>query len=81
MSQTLPTPDHQPSDRLPVPGAAAVASPVHRRQLERSVSWSGRERLRFLWYRLRLTVAEMNYASRRMTDIRLGLPDDLWQRP
>ena len=42
---------------------------VHRRQLEKSVSWSGRERLRCLWYRLRLTVAEMNYATRRMAEL------------
>ena len=42
---------------------------VHRRQLEKSVSWSGRERLRCLWYRLRLTVAEMNYATRRMVEL------------
>jgi len=50
---------------------------VDRRQLEKPVSWSGRERRRFLWYRLRLTVAEMNYASRRMTDPRAGLSDGL----
>jgi hypothetical protein len=43
---------------------------VHKRQLEKLVSWSGRERLRFLWYRLRLTVAEMNYAAGRMADLR-----------
>ena len=42
---------------------------VHRRQLEKSVSWSGRERLRCLWYRLRLTVAEMNGATRRMVEV------------
>ena len=43
------------------------------RQLERSVSWSGRERLRGLWYRLRLTVAEINYASRRLFEVQTGL--------
>jgi hypothetical protein len=55
---------------------AAMASPdpgpadlVPRRQLERSVAWSGRERFRCLWYRLRLTVAEMNYATRRMVEL------------
>jgi hypothetical protein len=41
---------------------------------EELVSWTGRERLRFLWYRLRLTVAEMNYATRRMVDLRMCLP-------
>jgi hypothetical protein len=38
------------------------------------VSWTFRERLRFLWYRLRLTVQEMNYAVRRMTDLQMRLP-------
>ena len=33
------------------------------------MSWSGRERLPGLWYRLRLTVAEMNYATRRMVEL------------
>ena len=76
MPRNLPTPDHQDPGRLPVPGAAATASPapgsaglVHGRQLEKSVSWSGRERLRCLWYRLRLTVAEMNYATRRLVEL------------
>jgi hypothetical protein len=71
-----PTPEQQRPSRLPPPDIAATASPapgpadlLHRRQLERSVSWSGRERLRGLWYRLRLTVAEMNYATRRMVEL------------
>jgi hypothetical protein len=78
MPRTHPTPDHQPPGRLPAPDTAATASPspgsadrVHRRQLEKSVSWSGRERLRYLWYRLRLTVAEMNYASRRVVELQI----------
>jgi len=69
-------PDHEDPRRLPAPGTAAMASPaprsadlVHGRQLEKSVSWSGRERLRCLWYRLRLTVAEMNYATRRTVEL------------
>jgi len=33
------------------------------------VQWTGRERLRFLWYRLRLTISEMNYASRRLVEV------------
>jgi hypothetical protein len=28
---------------------------------------------RFLWYRLRLTVSEMNYAVRRMTELQMCL--------
>ena len=78
MSRNPPTPDSEHPGRLPAPGTAAMASPapgsadlVHRRQLEKSVSWSGRERLRCLWYRLRLTVAEMNYATQRIADPRI----------
>jgi hypothetical protein len=41
--------------------------------VEKLVSWTCRERLRFLWYRLRLTVQEMNYAVRRMTELRMRL--------
>ena len=69
-----PTPDHQRLGHLPAPGTPASPAPgsadlVHKRQLEKSVSWSGRERLRCLWCRLRLTVAQMNYASRRMVEL------------
>jgi hypothetical protein len=67
---------HKGADHRPDPGLTAITSPagrpgdvVHRRQLEKSVSWTGRERLRCLWYRLRLTVAEMNYATRRMAEL------------
>jgi len=76
MSRNRPTPDHQRPGRLAAPGTPATASSapgpadlVHKRQLEKSVSWSGREQLRCLWYRLRLTVAEMNYATRRMVEL------------
>ena len=76
MRRNPPTPDHEHPGRLPAPGIAATVSPApgsadtrHRRQLEKSVSWSGRERLRHLWYRLRLTIAEMNYATRRMVEL------------
>ena len=76
MHRNLPPPDKERPGHLPAPDRAATASPapgsadlVHRRQLEKSVSWSGRERLRCLWYRLRLTVAEMNYATRRMVEL------------
>jgi hypothetical protein len=58
------------------PGIAPVTSSacgpadlVPRRQLEKLISWSGRERLRFLWYRLRLTVAEMNHATGRIVEL------------
>jgi len=51
MHRNLPPPDHQ-RPGLPAPGREATASPapgsadlIHRRQLEKSVTWSGRERL------------------------------------
>ena len=76
MSRNHPTPDSEHPGGLPASGMAATTSPapgqadlVHRRQLEKSVSWSGRERLRYLWYRLRLTIAEMNYATRRTVEL------------
>jgi hypothetical protein len=76
MPTNPPTPDQRQPPPLPAPGMAAMAIPApgladlaHRRQLEKSVSWSGRERLRCLWYRLRLTVAEMNSATRRIVEL------------
>ena len=75
MSRNSSADQQRPGD-LPVPDADAMGSPApgpadlaRRRQLEKSVSWSGRERLRCLWYRLRLTVAEMNYATRRTVEL------------
>jgi hypothetical protein len=63
-------PDHRPEPRVaPITSpACGPADLVPRRQLEKSISWSGRERLRFLWYRLRLTIAKRNYANRRMLE-------------
>jgi hypothetical protein len=55
---------HSPNSQSP--GSVDLAD---RRQLENTVSWTGPERLRCLWYRLRLTVAEMNYATRRVVEI------------
>lgn len=42
-------------------------------RVEELVSWTGPERLRFLWYRLRLTVSEMNYSVRRKTELQMRL--------
>jgi hypothetical protein len=59
---------------------AAVVTTLPKRQvrdLEKMGGWSRGERLRFLWYRLRLTVAEMNYATRRMVELQAPwLSDD-----
>jgi hypothetical protein len=57
---------HAPTSQSPGPGSADL---VDTHQLEKTVSWTGPERLRCLWYRLRLTVAEMNYATRRAVEI------------
>jgi hypothetical protein len=63
------------------PGAAATASPApgpgdqaRMRHLEKTGGWTRHERLRILWYRFRLTVQEMNYATRRMTELQTRLP-------
>jgi hypothetical protein len=76
MRPTQRSQNRQDRGRRPETGAAAMAGPapgsadlVQRRQLEKMVSWTGRERLRCLWYRLRLTVAEMNYATRRTVEV------------
>ncbi len=50
------------------------ADPLQVRHLEKTGGWTRRERLRFLWYRLRLAVQEMNYASRRMVELQMRLP-------
>ena len=70
------SPTRTDPDRRPETGAAAIASPApgpadlaQRRHLEKTVSWTGPERLRCLWYRLRLTVAEMNHATRRVIEL------------
>ncbi|HBW19114.1 MAG: hypothetical protein ACLPN6_00040 [Streptosporangiaceae bacterium] len=65
-------PAHQATQaRTPKQSRTTPAQTEHvgKRQLERSVSWTGPERLRCLWYRLRLTVRDMNDASRRMVEL------------
>jgi hypothetical protein len=75
MHQRQQPADNERPHRLPTPGtpddqpAPNPPNLVQRRQLEKSVSWSGGERRRCLWYRFRLTIAEMNYATRRMVEL------------
>ena len=57
---------HSPNRQSPGSGSADLADT---RQLEKTVTWTGPERLRCLWYRLRLTVADMNYATRRVVEV------------
>ena len=40
---------------------------------EELVSWTCGERIRFLWYRLRLTVQEIIIANGQMTAFQMGL--------
>ena len=56
--------------RTPEPKAEAANHATHQ-HIQRSDRHHIRrgERLRFPWYRLRLTVAEMNYATRRMVEL------------
>ena len=50
---------------------------VQLRHLEKTGGWNRRERLLILWYRLRLSVQEMNYATRRLAELSAGLPDSV----
>jgi hypothetical protein len=54
--------DPAPAEHIPEAGA------------RKSVSWTGRERLRCLWHRLRPTVPEITYATRRMFELQMSLP-------
>jgi hypothetical protein len=49
--------------------APDLDGPVQQRHLKEMGPWTRSERLRFLWYRLRLVVREMNYATRRMVEL------------
>ena len=51
-----------------------LTDPAELRHLEKTVSWTGPERLRWLWYRLRLAVREMNYATSRLLELQQRLP-------
>ena len=70
-SQDRQDPAHRPeTGAAAMPGLApGAADLVNQRHLEKMVCWTGSERLRCLWYRLRLTVAEMNYATRRTVEV------------
>jgi hypothetical protein len=70
MHQNHPAPGSQHQPQRPARVTAAMTGPPRRqlRDLEKT-GWSRGERLRFGWYRLRLAVAEMNYATRRMVEL------------
>jgi hypothetical protein len=43
------------------------------RRAEELISWTCSERIRFLWYRLCLTLQELAYASGQMIEFQMGL--------
>jgi hypothetical protein len=45
----------------------------HQRRAEELVCWTRGERIRFLWYRLCLTVQEIIIANGRMIELEMGL--------
>ncbi len=47
---------------------------IQDRAWEKTGGWTRPERLRIAWYRLRLTVQEMNYATRRLAELQTGSP-------
>ena len=70
---------HSPEKTVMTTAPAPATDPAiderfQRRQLENSVSLTGPESLRCRWYRLRLTIAEMNYATRRLAELQTRLP-------
>jgi len=73
---TLRRPRTRRGEKAMTAASPARAERAQKRQLEKSVSWTGSERLRCLWYRLRLTVQEMNYATCRMTELQTRLPEE-----
>lgn len=64
------------SETAPTSTAQASAEQLRKRQLERAITWTGPERLRLLWYWLRLELQEINYAYKRLIESQLRLPDD-----
>jgi hypothetical protein len=56
--------------------APAMTGRARKRQLERTVAWTTSERLRCLWYRLRLEMSDYHYAARRVIELRMQLPED-----
>jgi len=73
---TRRTAPHQPTPAARPPALSGREGTVmnHHRaddptpRIEKLVRWTCPERIRFRWYLLRLTIREMNYATRRMTE-------------
>jgi hypothetical protein len=71
MSSNHPAPSNVDPGRQPAP---APSEHLQLRRLEKTGGWTRHERLRMAWYRLRLTVQEMNYATRRLVELQTRLP-------
>jgi hypothetical protein len=56
------------------PDSTTQAGQDEAERLEQLVGWRLRDRLRFGWFRLRAVVQEMNYANRRMFELKMRLP-------
>lgn len=63
-------------DPAPTTTGLGHAVQLPKRQLERSVAWTVPERLRLLWYQLRMEAHEYNYLSKRVVESQLRLPVD-----
>ena len=46
---------------------------AHHQRAEELICWTRRERIRFLWYRLCLTVQEIIIANGQMIELEMGL--------
>jgi hypothetical protein len=61
-----------------MPPAVISAAPgpsdhLQLRRLEKTGGWTRHERMRIAWYRLRLTMQEMNYSTRRLVELQTPL--------
>ena len=68
-SQRHTGPERQPercAATMTAPGPTDLDQVLH---LEMTDGWTRRERVRILWYRPRLTVLEMSYATRPMAEL------------
>jgi hypothetical protein len=54
--------------------AAPALNRAEPSRLERTVAWTLGERLRCLWYRLRIEISDYHYVARRVVELRLRLP-------
>jgi hypothetical protein len=57
-----------------LPGTLAEASTLRPAQVEELVCWTCRERLRLLWFRLRLSTSGICHLARLAREPRLKLP-------